>query len=243
MDLSSRGPLLIGLHDKPLFSMLTPEEEDILQARPHTKSIVIFGIEVSLFSVSESSNTFHKAFSLMKSLWSADCHCQNAKDGVTVTTSESIAFQLVKDAAIPEFKAFTTMIKEAPNKGEKSYQPRRPPGAQLIRVNRSPKIREALLDHWTTPIRLDSTQRSIWGGWDIRIRIPMWWVANSHLTSIFYTNFKVQKGQLSSGFDTNLYRHYQRALSPTLPALAITDLLMNLCTANSSSKIWAAFIS
>lgn len=33
-------------------------------------------------------------------------------EGATITTSESIAFQLVKDAAIPEFKAFARMIKE-----------------------------------------------------------------------------------------------------------------------------------
>ncbi len=33
-------------------------------------------------------------------------------EGATITTSESIAFQLVKDASIPEFKAFSKMIKE-----------------------------------------------------------------------------------------------------------------------------------
>lgn len=33
-------------------------------------------------------------------------------EGATITTSESIGFQLVKDAAIPQFKAFSRMIKE-----------------------------------------------------------------------------------------------------------------------------------
>jgi hypothetical protein len=33
-------------------------------------------------------------------------------EGATITTSESIAFQLVRDAAIPEFKTFSKMIKE-----------------------------------------------------------------------------------------------------------------------------------
>ena len=34
------------------------------------------------------------------------------KEGAIITTSESIAFQLVNDASIPEFKAFSKMIKE-----------------------------------------------------------------------------------------------------------------------------------
>lgn len=32
--------------------------------------------------------------------------------GVVVTTSESLAFQLIRDASVPEFKAFSNVIKE-----------------------------------------------------------------------------------------------------------------------------------
>ncbi|KAF8351251.1 Isochorismatase-like protein [Amanita rubescens] len=123
IDLSSLGPLLIGSYDKTLFSMLTLEVETILKARPHVTSIVIFGIEshvcvlqtvLSLASLPtpyavyviadgvSSCNQFEVPIALARM----------RNGGATITTSESIAFQLVKDASIPEFKAFSRMIKE-----------------------------------------------------------------------------------------------------------------------------------
>ena len=100
--------------------MLTPEEEDILRARPRTKSIVIFGKEVSLLTVSESLNTFHKACSLFEVPIALARMQKMELPSPQARASRQLVKELVKDAAIPEFKAFTTMIKEAPNKGEKS---------------------------------------------------------------------------------------------------------------------------
>jgi hypothetical protein len=51
IDLESLGPLLLGPHDKTLFSMITPGVNSILETRPGIDSIVIFGIEVRFYTV------------------------------------------------------------------------------------------------------------------------------------------------------------------------------------------------
>ncbi|KAK2466390.1 hypothetical protein APHAL10511_002032 [Amanita phalloides] len=121
IDLSPLGRLLVGTYDKTLFSMVTPEVEAILQAEPQINSVVLFGIEshvcvlqtmlslasypVSVYIVADgvsSCNQFEVPIALARM----------QKEGAIITTSESIAFQLVKDAAVPEFKSFSSMIKE-----------------------------------------------------------------------------------------------------------------------------------
>lgn len=47
IDTSSLGPLYLGSFDKTRFSMITPDIKAILDARPHTTSVVLFGIEAS----------------------------------------------------------------------------------------------------------------------------------------------------------------------------------------------------
>lgn len=51
VGLDTLGPLHIGTIDKLLFSMVTQELIDILDARPHIQNVVIFGIEVILYFV------------------------------------------------------------------------------------------------------------------------------------------------------------------------------------------------
>lgn len=48
IDLPSLGPLLLATIEKGLFSMVTPEVKALLHERPQIKSVVLFGIEVSL---------------------------------------------------------------------------------------------------------------------------------------------------------------------------------------------------
>lgn len=48
IDLPSLGPLLVATTAKGLFSMMMPEVKAILHEHPQIKSVVLFGIEVSL---------------------------------------------------------------------------------------------------------------------------------------------------------------------------------------------------
>jgi hypothetical protein len=120
--------------------MLTAEVKNELKTRPHIDHIVLFGIEVSgpflaalvlyvmplqshvcilqtmldlvalpkpysVYIIADgvsSCNQFEVSIALARM----------QKTGAVITTSESIAFQLVKDAAIPEFKSFSRIIKE-----------------------------------------------------------------------------------------------------------------------------------
>ncbi|PPQ77270.1 hypothetical protein CVT25_010852 [Psilocybe cyanescens] len=121
IDLQSLGPLLLGTFDKTLFSMIVPEVQAILESRP-ILSIVIFGIEshvcilqtvLSLLSLGKyavhivadgvsSCNSFEIPIALDRM----------RTEGAIIGTSESIAFQLMRDAASPKFKAFSKFIKE-----------------------------------------------------------------------------------------------------------------------------------
>ncbi|KAH9482898.1 Isochorismatase domain-containing protein 2A [Psilocybe cubensis] len=121
IDLQSLGPLLLGTFDKTLFSMVVPEVQDILASR-QVSSIVIFGIEshvcvlqtvLSLLSLGKytvyivadgvsSCNSFEVPIALDRM----------RTEGAKIGTSESIAFQLMRDASSPKFKAFSKFIKE-----------------------------------------------------------------------------------------------------------------------------------
>jgi hypothetical protein len=175
IDLATLGPLLLGPIDKSLFSMLVPDVETVLSARPHIKSIVIFGIEVcssSIFSLIchvnlyffllfflnpglvcaiynittffvyrrlADSSPLHVAqthvcvMQTVLSILSSGVHapyvvadgvssCNSFEipialdrmrtEGARIGTSESIAFQLMADASLPAFKAFSRFIKD-----------------------------------------------------------------------------------------------------------------------------------
>ena len=120
--------------------MLTAEVKNDLNARPHIDHIVLFGIEVSrpflaafaLYVMCLQSHVcilqtmldlaaLPKPYSVyIIADGVSSCNqfevpialARMQKTGAVITTSESIAFQLVKDAAIPEFKIFSRIIKE-----------------------------------------------------------------------------------------------------------------------------------
>ncbi|KAK0467754.1 Isochorismatase-like protein [Desarmillaria tabescens] len=48
IDLVSLGSLHVGTADKTLFSMLTPEVNNVLLSRPHIKTVVLMGIEAHI---------------------------------------------------------------------------------------------------------------------------------------------------------------------------------------------------
>ncbi|CAA7259492.1 unnamed protein product [Cyclocybe aegerita] len=115
IDLPSLGPLLVGNCDKTLFSMLTPEVQTILDARPALNSIVIFGIETVLSVLASGKYTPHVVADGVSSCNSFEIPIaldRMRADGAVIGTSESIAFQLMSDAASPSFKSFSKFIKD-----------------------------------------------------------------------------------------------------------------------------------
>ncbi|KAJ6567225.1 Isochorismatase-like protein [Mycena vulgaris] len=123
VDLDSLGALHVGTYDKTLFSMLTPEVEAILKERPAIKSIVLMGIESHICILQTAISLIahagkYKIYVLADAVSSANpaevplALAQMRAAGVIVTTSESLAFQLIRDASTPEFKAFSNLIKE-----------------------------------------------------------------------------------------------------------------------------------
>ncbi|KXN73058.1 isochorismatase domain-containing protein 2 [Conidiobolus coronatus NRRL 28638] len=104
--------------EKTLFSMVTPQVEEQIK---DVKSVILFGIEahvcvtqtaldllernIDVFILADgvsSTNKFEVPIALQR-LSSA---------GATITTSDSILFQLVKDANHPNFKEISNLVKE-----------------------------------------------------------------------------------------------------------------------------------
>ncbi|KAJ7499274.1 Isochorismatase-like protein [Mycena latifolia] len=123
VDLDSLGALHVGTCDKTLFSMLTPEVEAILKERPAVKSLVLMGIESHICILQTALALLghpakYTTYVLADAVSSANpaevplALAQMRAAGIIITTSESIAFQLIRDASTPEFKAFSNVIKE-----------------------------------------------------------------------------------------------------------------------------------
>ncbi|RXW15994.1 hypothetical protein EST38_g9861 [Candolleomyces aberdarensis] len=124
IDLPALGDQLILNNDKTLFSMLTADVKAVLDARPTVNSIVIFGIEASshvcvlqtVLSLLESQKyTVHVVADGISSCNAFEVPIATQRmrqEGAIIGTSESIAFQLMKDAGLPQFKTFSKFIKE-----------------------------------------------------------------------------------------------------------------------------------
>ncbi|KDR83503.1 hypothetical protein GALMADRAFT_235684 [Galerina marginata CBS 339.88] len=123
IDLQSLGPLLLATFDKSLFSMYVPDVQAILDAHPALTSIVIFGIEshvcvlqtaLSLLALG-SKYTTHIVADGVSSCNAFEISIaldRMRTEGAIIGTSESIAFQLMRDAASSNFKAFSKFIKD-----------------------------------------------------------------------------------------------------------------------------------
>ncbi|KAF7331734.1 hypothetical protein MKEN_00053200 [Mycena kentingensis (nom. inval.)] len=139
VDLESLGSLHIGTYDKTLFSMLTPPVLEQLNKRSNIKSIVLLGIEshicvlqtalalralpanyttyviadgVSSCNPAEIPLALYVPFTLADAASYIIQSATMRAAGIVVTSSESLSYQLVRDAAIPEFKSFAQVIKE-----------------------------------------------------------------------------------------------------------------------------------
>ncbi|KAJ7283446.1 Isochorismatase-like protein [Mycena rebaudengoi] len=123
VNLEALGPLHIATCDKTLFSMVTSDVETLLRERPNIKSIVLMGIEAHICILQTALTLVahpakYTTYVLADAVSSSNpaevplAFDQMRAAGVIVTTSESLGFQLMRDASAPEFKAFSNVIKE-----------------------------------------------------------------------------------------------------------------------------------
>ncbi|OJA07684.1 hypothetical protein AZE42_01878 [Rhizopogon vesiculosus] len=131
IDLTSLGPLHVATIDKGLFSMLTPEVKAILHDRVQIKSVVLFGIESqvcvlqSALDLIEAGYDVHVIADGVSSCNQGEIPIALARirqSGGYITTSESAAFQLQRDAGAPGFKLFSSIIKEEKDNTAKASQ-------------------------------------------------------------------------------------------------------------------------
>ncbi|KAG5644926.1 hypothetical protein DXG03_007391 [Asterophora parasitica] len=126
IDLKSLGPLHVGTFDKTSFSMVTPEIQAVLQARPQVKNIVLFGIEAHICVLQTALALLQPTFRsepytpyviadclASHNAWEVPIVVQRLRqEGAFISTSESLGFQLIGDSKNPNFKAFSQLIKE-----------------------------------------------------------------------------------------------------------------------------------
>jgi len=122
IDLSSLGTLFLGTYDKTLFSMVIPEIQELLVDQSHITSVVIFGIESHICVLQTALSLVERKLYKVHVVADGVSSCNAFEvpfafdrlraEGVLVETSESIAFQLMRDAGSTNFKAFSQLIKK-----------------------------------------------------------------------------------------------------------------------------------
>ncbi|TFL00646.1 Isochorismatase-like protein [Pterulicium gracile] len=121
VGLDSLGPVLITKYDKTLFSMLTKDLDNVLEARPSVKDVILLGIESHVCVLQTALDL--RARGMGVHVLSDGVSSINRQEvapalelirqhGGFVTTSESISFRLMRDASASNFKDFANLIKE-----------------------------------------------------------------------------------------------------------------------------------
>ncbi|KIM83890.1 hypothetical protein PILCRDRAFT_818906 [Piloderma croceum F 1598] len=127
--LDSLGPLLIGKLEKTLFSMVTPETKAILSDHSNVKSVVLFGIETQVCVLQTALDLLELNYHVhVIADGVSSCNVEEIsialdrirQAGGHITTSESVAFQLQRDASMTTFKPFSSIIKEEKEATKKS---------------------------------------------------------------------------------------------------------------------------
>ncbi|ESK93565.1 isochorismatase domain-containing protein [Moniliophthora roreri MCA 2997] len=121
IDTASLGDLYLGIHDKTLFGMLIPEV--IAHITDSTEKVILLGIEAHI-CVLQTVRDLSTRFPRLKIYVLADAVSsvnrfevsvalqQMRGYGAIITTSESLAFELIGDAKHPKFKEFSKIVKE-----------------------------------------------------------------------------------------------------------------------------------
>lgn len=137
VDLEILGPLLLPTVGKTLFSMFTPQVKSILNARP-IHNVVLFGIESHICILQTALDLLSAGYGVhVLADGVSSCNQEEVplalarirQAGGHITTSESAAFQLFGDAANPNFKAFSSIIKDEKERTKKSLQVLQPRSA------------------------------------------------------------------------------------------------------------------
>ncbi|KAJ3092622.1 Isochorismatase domain-containing protein 1 [Quaeritorhiza haematococci] len=110
---------------KTKFSMLTPNVQQYFTSVPHVQNVVLFGIEshvcvlqTCLDFLENNYNVFVlvDGVSSMNSGERGIALSRMAHSGATLTSSESILFQLMQDAKHEKFKLISNLVKETKDK-------------------------------------------------------------------------------------------------------------------------------
>ncbi|KAF4301032.1 hypothetical protein SLS57_008497 [Botryosphaeria dothidea] len=119
LGLDVPGGIQTKVHaDKTLFSMITPE---VRAALTQKHECIIVGIESHICvtqTALELLREGHKVYVLADGVSSCNKEeipialARLRHEGVVVTTSESFLYELINDAAIPEFKEMAKLVKE-----------------------------------------------------------------------------------------------------------------------------------
>nr|KAK5436023.1 hypothetical protein LTR18_009602 [Exophiala xenobiotica] len=121
-DSSSSSATVTTEVDKTVFSMLVPELTSQLPTNPTSHlSVIIVGIETHICVTQTALDLLalgHKVYILADGVSSCNAGerpialARLAREGCTVTTSESLLFELVGDAKDANFKAIAGLVKE-----------------------------------------------------------------------------------------------------------------------------------
>ncbi|PVG03586.1 Isochorismatase hydrolase [Serendipita vermifera] len=119
LDLANLGPLHVGTFPKTKFSMFLPEVESKLHENA-IQSIVIFGIESHVCVLQTVLDLIEHGYAVyVLADGVSSCNKEEIpialermrQVGAQVTTSESLAFQIMGDASASNFKEFSALVK------------------------------------------------------------------------------------------------------------------------------------
>jgi len=138
VDLQSLGPLCLPPIAKTSFSMLIPAVQSILSARSSIKDIILVGIETHVCVLQSALDLL--SFGYNVHILADGVSSSNKEEipialarirqaGGLITTSESIAFQLFRNSTNPNFRAFSSIIKEEKEGTAKALQVLQPRSA------------------------------------------------------------------------------------------------------------------
>ncbi|KZT60237.1 Isochorismatase hydrolase [Calocera cornea HHB12733] len=121
LDPLKESALIFGPWAKKRFSMMIPEVEACLKEKG-VQDVVLFGIESHICVLQTALDLLRSSYSVHV-LADGISSCNSGERqlaistmrqaGATVTSSESVLYQLMEDASDPRFKAFVTLIKES----------------------------------------------------------------------------------------------------------------------------------
>jgi len=119
LDLSKLGDLHVGTYPKTKFSMFLPEVHAKLNEH-RIQSVVLFGIESHVCILQTAIDLLQNGYNVhVVADAVSSCNREEipialarlSQAGAVITTSESLAFQLMGDAGSENFKEFSSLVK------------------------------------------------------------------------------------------------------------------------------------